>query len=193
MSTEDMTIEEMTNKNKSELKKSLEGNDWVLPTDINLLLPATEALVKKLTEANVGWDKESPEVDEIKTGFGEALVNAIAHGNLGITKPDGGTETIFQLAQKKQKLFATSKKVFIHLEIDKDRVLITIRDQGKGFDIDEVTNPKVEGLMSESGRGILLMKTVYFNSVTYTYNEEGDEEGNEEGNVVTLVKEKKKL
>lgn len=66
----------------------------------------------------------------------EALANAVKHGN---------------------KLDA-SKQVEVTLTNHGNRMEITIRDFGKGFDVEEVPDPtNPENLLKASGRGILFM------------------------------------
>lgn len=172
-----MTIEGSTGDN-NELEVSFRGNEWVLPTTLKVIGPADEAFVKKLEEA--GWN--SDEVKDLELGFHEALINAIAHGNLGIVKPEGSTETLAELAIKKQKLYAINKKIYVNIDINKDRIYLKIRDEGKGFKLEEIPDPTLpKNLRKTKGRGLLFMET-YFDSVEYIGN----------GNTVILAKERKK-
>ncbi len=81
--------------------------------------------------------KDGSEVD-IEIALREALLNAVIHGNS--QDPD--------------------KQVFVVIRCNVDgEVLITIRDQGDGFDSNTVPDPIApENLMSTSGRGIYLMR-----------------------------------
>lgn len=161
--------------NKKELKY-----EWSLPTDIERLDEAEQILTEKLVKA--GWDEESAEVEEIQTGFKEALVNAIAHGHLKVTKKNGEGKSIYILSQEEQKRNPSDKKIHVTFEANEKRVSIKVRDEGAGFDHEKVSDPThPENILKESGRGIFFMKKMYFDSVTY----------NREGNEVTLVKERK--
>lgn len=92
----------------------------------------------------------------VRLALEEALSNAIRHGN----KMD------------------TDKTVRIRYSIDATRVIITIEDEGAGFDLANVPDPTLpENLEQPSGRGILLMRS-FMTSVTY----------NDTGNQVTLEK-----
>ncbi|MES3004807.1 MAG: ATP-binding protein [Patescibacteria group bacterium] len=155
------------------------GNNWILPTDIGLVTTADDALGKKLEVA--GWDLESDEVLDIQVAFREALINAIAHGNLDVSIPDGSFEELGVIAKAEQERNPTDKKVFVDIDLDENKVEIRIRDEGKGFNWREVADPTTgEGLLKPKGRGMLFMKS-YADSVIY----------NEQGNEVTLVKTKK--
>lgn len=67
----------------------------------------------------------------------EAVTNAIEHGNN----------------------MDVSKKVFFKLEVRKDRVEITVEDEGTGFDPTKTDDPtESEHLFREGGRGLLFME-----------------------------------
>lgn len=69
----------------------------------------------------------------------EAVNNGIIHGNLG--DPD--------------------KKVSITCEVNATAVVVRVKDEGKGFEPEEVPDPlRKENLLRESGRGIFLMRTL---------------------------------
>ena len=79
----------------------------------------------------------------------EAVTNAIQHGN---------------------KLDA-EKKVDISFRVRSDRISILVKDQGDGFNADDIPNPlDSDNLLKPSGRGIFYMRTfmdeVEFRSVS---------------------------
>lgn len=152
------------------------GSHWVLPTDIDLVEDIAEAFTKKLEEA--GLDKDSDEVYYLGIAFREALINAIAHGNLGVEMPDGSTRTLGELAKEKQTRNPTDKKVYVDVEIDAGKISVTIRDEGRGFNWRKIPDPKVgDAVLKSKGRGVMFMRS-FFDSATY----------NESGNEVTMVK-----
>jgi serine/threonine-protein kinase RsbW len=77
---------------------------------------------------------------EIETALREALANAVVHGN--------GENSY--------------KRVYVDCRCYMDgEVSITVRDEGQGFNSEEVTNPTTpENLLCTHGRGIYLMKTL---------------------------------
>ncbi|MEX0769158.1 MAG: ATP-binding protein [Balneolaceae bacterium] len=85
----------------------------------------------------------------------EAVTNAIVHGN-----------------QENRE-----KKVFIKVEVRKDSAIMTVEDQGPGFDPEEVPDPiQPENLLQPGGRGLYLME------------ESADKvEYNRDGTLVTLL------
>jgi anti-sigma regulatory factor (Ser/Thr protein kinase) len=157
--------------------EQFKGNNWTLDTDIGLVDPANSAFGELL--ARFGWDAD--DIANLQMAFGEALTNAIAHGNLGIVKTKSGADNIGKLAEEAQAARPTNKKVYVTVDAGKDRVTVKIRDEGEGFKVANVPDPTTpEGLAKATGRGLLLMRA-FFDSVTY----------NEKGNEVTMVKEKK--
>ena len=69
----------------------------------------------------------------------EAVNNAIVHGNK--SNPD--------------------KKVNIRCVVDKKTLTILVIDEGKGFDSDNLQDPRDEkNLMKENGRGVFLMRSL---------------------------------
>lgn len=139
---------------ENNLDLSLEDNIWEIPTRIELVNTIDTALERKLTR--LGW-KLSEIRDFVKYVFHELLINAIAHGNLGI---DGGTPHIYEAALEEQAKQKTDKKVFIKIDADPNKITITIQDQGGGFTIENVDDPtKKENLRKTMGRGELFMKT----------------------------------
>ena len=69
----------------------------------------------------------------------EAVNNGIIHGNQG----------------------DADKKVSITCEVNATAVVVRVKDEGKGFEPEEVPDPlREENLLRESGRGIFLMRTL---------------------------------
>jgi serine/threonine-protein kinase RsbW len=74
----------------------------------------------------------------VRTGFEEAVTNAIAHGN-------GGDP---------------SKAAAIDLAVGESKIEITIQDEGPGFDAASVEDPRADkNLLKESGRGVMLIRS----------------------------------
>jgi serine/threonine-protein kinase RsbW len=76
---------------------------------------------------------------DVEIAVREALENAVVHGN----HEDPG------------------KHVHISCRCEPDEVLIAVRDEGQGFDFNEVPDPTTqENIQSSHGRGIYLMKAL---------------------------------
>ncbi len=92
---------------------------------------------------HLGW--VSRDIFSIHLAMEEALVNAIKHGN--------------RLDENKQ--------VHVHCKIFDDRILIEVRDEGPGFQPEEVPDPTDdENLDTASGRGLMLIRS-FMSSVEY--------------------------
>lgn len=128
-----------------------------------MTLPSTPKSIGRV-EGFIKKIEKKTRLDEIQThklmvSLTEAVNNAIIHGN----KSD------------------TMKKVTVVCEFQREQLVITITDQGKGFKLHKVKNPlKEENLLRTSGRGIFLMRTL-MDKVEY--------EMGKEGAIVTLVLE----
>lgn len=88
---------------------------------------------------------------EILMTLDEAITNAHKHGN----KAD------------------PEKKIFVHTEISQNKMKMSIRDEGEGFDPNQLIDPlSAEGIERNCGRGVFLIKS-YMDEVSY--NDKGDE------------------
>jgi serine/threonine-protein kinase RsbW len=77
--------------------------------------------------------------EDVEIALREALANAVIHGN----HEDPG------------------KHVYVGCRGGSDGVSIVVRDEGQGFDPDDVPDPTAsENIKSAHGRGIYLMKTL---------------------------------
>ena len=91
--------------------------------------------------------------DNVVIATTEAITNAIIHGN----KKD------------------PQKRVYITIEGFKDRIVIHVKDQGKGFKLRSVHDPLApENIMRENGRGILILKSL-MDDVSFDFGPDGTE------------------
>lgn len=145
------------------------------------------SIVRHLTDRLVPMGFASPaNVDVISVAFHEALVNALEHGNLELDssmKSDVFTETDPYTALRLERLsdehFA-SRMVDVFMESMPDRFVVTITDQGPGFDTSRVAYAAEDSLNKQTGRGLALIQMV-LDEVTF----------NERGNQIRLVLKKK--
>lgn len=115
------------------------------------------AIVPTLDEFIIGIAKEcgmNPEkFNNLSLSFSEALSNSIIHGN----KSD------------------PNKKIKITININNSKMVIIIKDEGKGFDINSIPDPtKPENILKDSGRGIHIMRA-FLDDLYYKFTEEGTE------------------
>jgi len=87
-------------------------------------------------------------INSIILCISEALQNAMMHGNKN----------------------NTLKKVWFQFQMDAEKIVIIIKDEGEGFDFINVNDPtEPEFLLKESGRGIFLIK-MHIDEVNYYQN-----------------------
>ncbi|RME91549.1 MAG: PAS domain S-box protein [Candidatus Hydrogenedentota bacterium] len=155
-----------------------------IPNDFTLV----EEVVRHFSESLSG-KLNSRELLNMEIATKEMLFNAIEHGNLEITFPeknkakeDGFYSDL--LAERMMNPEFGRRRVYITFVLDDEKVVITIRDDGPGFDhknFREKIKPTINEEMQSHGRGIQITEAA-FDSVTY----------NEKGNMVTLLKRLKK-
>lgn len=151
---------------------------------VNNYLRNADILSRQLT-SNLGQFTGSEVVTVVRTCLREVLINAIEHGNLGISF-DEKTDAIkagnyMEFIQKRQKeIFYGSRSVKVAYSLNSNRIGFEIYDEGDGFDFKKVLNMDGEKLNQESythGRGIMMTRRV-FDVVKF----------NEKGNRVLLIK-----
>ena len=108
---------------------------------IQLSIPSDVAIGQEVQERIMAVIERGAFADRsifgMRLALEEAIVNAIKHGNK--RDPD--------------------KVVQIAWEVSATRALVTIEDQGEGFDLTDVPDPTdFENLDKPSGRGIMLMR-----------------------------------
>lgn len=98
------------------------------------------ARVEKVTEKIANYMHfTDEEKDSLAIAVTEIVGNAIVHGN------------------KRDK----KKKVTVDFEYQNKTIIVTIQDEGEGFDIAEIANPlEPENLLKESGRGIFIVRAL---------------------------------
>lgn len=120
---------------------------------------------------------------QITVGLLEALTNAIVHGNYEISSNVREQKNGYLLMQqeidiRKELSPYKERQVTIHQKIESQCIQFEIMDEGNGFDISEILDPREpENIVKKTGRGILLMQ-IYFDKMAY----------NSKGNRVTLKK-----
>lgn len=112
----------------------------------------TSALASK-----IGFDVE--EIDDIKVSIGEACTNIIKHG-----------------------LNENCDSFNIEYSVHKDRITISVKDNGDGFDTSTIREPKIDRNIDEvdhSGLGIFIIKSLM---------DEVDINSDENGTEITMTK-----
>jgi serine phosphatase RsbU (regulator of sigma subunit)/ActR/RegA family two-component response regulator len=172
-------IETLFRKIKVKLSSSFvqwEKRQLKIFNDIHLISSVTDFIF-----ANV--DYLFGEVNFMKIGLQEILINAIEHGNLKISYEEkqqlltsGDYQNI--LREKASLPENADKCVEIKVFSTPDYLKIIVEDMGDGFDLSEIPDPEnPENFLNESGKGIMMTLNAY-DEVIY----------NEKGNRVTLIK-----
>jgi len=116
--------------------------------------------------------KACPHPEQVIGGLGDLLVNAVEHGNLGITFDE---KTQLQLeARWEQEIHDrlgrepyASRFATVEFEQTTDWIQITIRDQGAGFDWEPFLEFTPSRVFSTHGRGITMAKSLCFDELEY--------------------------
>jgi serine/threonine-protein kinase RsbW len=118
------------------MKRASVRLDFLIPSDLTYVLGINYHISNLLKE--FGYPPQDTRVN-IPLACDEAITNAIVHGN------DSRVD----------------KKVTIQIYVSPNRFRIRVRDEGKGFKLEDVSNPtRGEALMRASGRGVYLMKNI---------------------------------
>ena len=130
----------------------------VIPSQLNEL-QRVEQFTEDVT-TKVGFPEEDR--DSIAISITEIVSNAISHGN------------------RRDK----TKNVTIVYALYKNRLVITVQDEGAGFNVREIDDPlDPKNLLKDSGRGIYIVRALM---------DEVEFKNNETGTFVKIVKNKKK-
>lgn len=116
-----------------------------------------------------------PEPDRIVMGINELLINAVEHGNLGITyreKTELMTEDrLLDEIHLRQALPENQKKlVTIQFERRSDLIEITIIDEGEGFDWEKYLEIDPSRAFDPHGRGIAMSRMLSVDELEYVGN-----------------------
>lgn len=131
---------------------------WTFQREIPSDTTLGSALVNELLEAMTARQWQPADLFRTQLAYEEAIVNAIRHGNRG------NRELTVQ----------------IEMSCDEHQVQIQITDEGQGFDLASVPDPRQDDLLEvPGGRGVLLIHEI-MSHVEY----------NERGNQITMVKHK---
>lgn len=144
-----------------ELSMKLGNNPDVVNKVVDRLMQETEGLI--------------PSADRLRTHLGlvEILVNAIEHGNLGITYDEKtsamemGSGFVDLIRARQSQEPYRSRNVLVQFRLDQDGCEWKISDEGDGFDWQSIPDPNdPENLLASHGRGIMLTR-LSFDDVRY--------------------------
>jgi serine/threonine-protein kinase RsbW len=134
------------------LSHTHEKIEFELPSDLALMSGVLKYLLERVSKMGL----ISPEGSNLFVALDEAFVNAVKHGN----KND------------------PTKLVRVGAELSPTEASFTIEDEGEGFDVQTIPDPRdPANLFKSSGRGVLLI-----------YNIMDEVEYNAQGNRVKMIK-----
>jgi serine/threonine-protein kinase RsbW len=120
-----------------------------VPSDPDLIPAIDEFILSKTNLLKLDEDTLS----DLSLSVSEAIANAMVHGN----KLD------------------PNKNVIVSINISDDELVLSIKDEGEGFDPGSVPDPtKPENIMRDSGRGIHIMRS-FIDEVVYDFSSSGTE------------------
>lgn len=116
--------------------------------------------------------KACPDPKRMVVGLSELMINALEHGNLGITYPEKTAlleaNTWAEEVERRQRLPEHRHQwVRVGLVRAPDRVRFRIQDQGLGFAWEDFQSLNPDRMFDSHGRGILLARWETFDRVTY--------------------------
>ena len=121
----------------------------IVPSDPDLIPAIDEFILSKINCLNLDEDI----LNDLSLSVSEAIANAMVHGN----KLD------------------PNKDVIVSIIISDDELVVSIKDEGEGFDPDTVPDPTMpENIMRDSGRGIHIMRS-FIDKIEYNFSSEGTE------------------
>ena len=117
----------------------------------------------------------------ILLALGEALANALYHGNLELSSQlrEHDDAEFFEIAEyRRRESPYRDRRIQVEVTVADDRAVIAVRDDGAGFDPAAIPDPcDPANIGRVTGRGLLLMRSV-MDQVTF----------NKRGNEVRMVK-----
>lgn len=162
----------------SRLMDSVQEMTFVFENDLSLISMLVSHLRQSVQQRNICDNRDAIRV---ATSLEEALLNAYYHGNLEMDSSlkEEDHNLFFETAS--QRLIEqpyNDRKISLRVKFSEDGVEFKIKDDGAGFNPDELPDPTdPEYLDRPSGRGVLLMKS-FMDEMIF----------NEVGNEVTLIK-----
>ncbi|PYV91797.1 MAG: hypothetical protein DMG05_06270 [Acidobacteria bacterium] len=154
---------------------------FVLSNDPTLIQPVVTYLQEGITRMRL-----CDEAGCVQVGIAlhEALLNALFHGNLGVSSElrEMGENLYLELAeQRRRQLPFRDRRIYVKARTSPSEAVYVVRDEGTGFDVASLPDSTDPANISKvSGRGVLLIRT-FMDEVTY----------NRTGNEITMTKKRK--
>ena len=116
--------------------------------------------------------KICPNPEAAVTGLWQLLLNAVEHGNLGLTYDDkaallSGGQWQQEIEQRLRSPERASKYASVRVERRRDALLFRITDQGAGFEPQTYLEFDPERATHAHGRGIAMARLISFDALSY--------------------------
>jgi len=112
-----------------------------------------------------------PDPSTAVIGLTELLLNAVEHGNLGITYDEKSSMERKEWQQEVERRLALPENAAKYVDVEVDRseetIRFTIRDGGKGFDWHSFLEIDPSRAFDTHGRGIAIARRLSFQSLEY--------------------------
>ncbi len=150
----------------------------IIGNDLRLIPLLVDSLSQRFVDFGI-CDRSA--AGRLGVAVGEAVVNAIVHGNLEVgseIRDDPGDVYEKLIEARRLDPRFRKRRVRIVCEFNNQEGKITVRDEGPGFDVSKVPDPTQDANLSlPYGRGILLIRA-FFDEVDYS----------PKGDAVTMLK-----
>lgn len=116
--------------------------------------------------------KVCPESDKRVTGLTELLINAVEHGNLGISYDEKSelmakNEWSNEVEKRLTLPEYAKKEVVVTFEKNEDEIRFIIRDQGRGFEWERYLQIETSRMTHTHGRGIAMANLMSLDDIQY--------------------------
>ncbi len=113
-----------------------------------------------------------PAPARVVVGLSELFINAVEHGNLGITYEEKSelrehNRWDEEVAKRLGDPRYAGREVEVHFRRDSDCIRVTITDQGEGFDWRKYQEMDPERAFDTHGRGIAMSRMLSFDALEY--------------------------
>lgn len=157
-------------RNQHELSEKLKNRDNVMT-----LLRQGDFFFRTLAEARelaIFLACLCPKPEATILGLAELMINAVEHGNLGITYQEKSRLLengcwVEEVERRLQHPEYGRREVHVHYLREQGKVRFLIEDQGNGFIPDDYLEMHPERAFDSHGRGIAMARMLSFSSVSY--------------------------
>lgn len=113
-----------------------------------------------------------PDPDRVLLGLSELTINAIEHGNLGITYEEksvllNDNSWRQEIENRLKHPDYQNKLATISYQRCDDHILVTVIDQGNGFNWEKFMDMNAERIYDSHGRGIAMASMISFDNIEY--------------------------